>query len=298
MAVLTGTGGIPVIEGGAPGGQVTEPGQLQYGDMLLGAGTPAGWRELFGWRDMPEAQIADSPRPQAHGSYAGAVFGDSLAVTFVFLLRGTPATKIAALNALERFAPMDGVDRPLAVDDGDGVWLRNARVIGRQVPQGIHFSHAPVECSMQFLCADPRRYAATELSESVSLPESSGGIEYPTIYPLEYGTSSSGQVTATNSGSVATPPVLTFYGPLTDPVLSCEAWTLGFNLTLADGETLTVDTAEGTALLNGTADRLYAVRNDADPLERCTLPPGDTNLALIAPSGTGRVVVAYRDARM
>jgi hypothetical protein len=292
------TGGIPVIEGGAAGGLVTEPGHLQYGDMLLGNGTPAGWRELVGWRDTPEASVSDSPRPQAHGAYPGDVWGDALTVTFTYVLRGTPGAKASALNAIERYAPMDGVERALVVNDGDGAWLRWARVIARQVPQDYHFSHAPLECSIQFLCADPRRYALTEQTRSTSLPVSSGGLVYPLDYPTDYGTSTSGAASARNNGSVATPLTVTFVGPLVDPILTASDWTLGFNITLVDGETLVVDTSMGTALLNGTADRLYLIRNDTDPLERALLRPGVTNLSLIASSGTGRAEVTYRDARM
>jgi hypothetical protein len=292
------TGGLIVAPGGAPGALVTGPGQLQYGALLLGGGTSAGWRDLFGWRDLPEAQAADSLRPQAHGAYPGAVYGESLAVTFTYLLRGTPAAKVAALDTIERHAPMDGVDRPLVVDDGTGPWLRYARVIGRLVPQDFHFRHGPVECSMQFLCADPRRYGLAELSGTVNMPASSGGLEYALVYPLEYGTASSGSVTATNSGAVETPPVFTFHGPLTDPVLSNHRWVLGFRINLVDGETLVVDTNAGTALLNGTADRLYTIRNDSDPLERCLLAPGRNDLSLTAQAGGGRVTVTYRPARM
>lgn len=290
--------GIPVVEGGADGGQITGPGQLQYGPMLLGGGTSAGWRELVGWRDHPEAQVADALRPQAHGAYPGDVFGDSLAVTFTYLLRGTPAQKAEYLDAIERWTPMDGVDRCLAVNDGSGTWCRWARVIGRQVPQDRNFRHGPVQCSVQFLCADPRRYGITERVGTVVLPKSSGGLEYPLAYPLAYGESSNGALTARNNGSMPTPLVATFHGPLTDPVLVASQWRVGFNITLVDGERLEVDTAQGTALLNGTADRLYTIRNDSDPLERCLLAPGTTNLSLTAPAGTGRLVVAYRDARM
>lgn len=292
------TGGIIVAPGGGMGGLVSEPGHLQFGEMLLGNGTSAGWRELVGWRDAPEADVSDSPRPQAHGTYPGDVWGGSLVVTFTYLLRGSPDGKAAALDAIERYAPMDGVERVLAVNDGSGAWFRMARVIGRQVPQDRNFRHGPVECSLQFLCADPRRYALAEKSGQVTLPASSGGLEYPLVYPLTYGDSSSGSVTARNDGSEPSPLVVEFVGPLTDPVLVTADWRLGFDTVLVDGERLVVDTSAGTALLDGDADRLYLLRADSDPLERCLLQPGSTNLSLTAAAGTGRLVVTYHDARM
>jgi len=292
------TGGIIVAPGGMDGGLVSEAGHLQFGEMLLGGGTSAGWRELIGWRDTPEADVSDAPRPQAHGAYPGDVWGSSLVVTFTYLVRGTPEGKAAALDTIERYAPMDGVERVLAVHDGSGAWFRRARVIGRQVPQDRHFRHGPVECSLQFLCADPRRYALQARSSTVALPASSGGLVYPLVYPLEYGTSSAGAATATNAGTEATPLVAVFHGPLTNPALVTPGWRLGFDIVLANGESLTVDTSAGTALLNDSADRLYTLQPDSDPLERCQLQPGDSDLSLTAEAGTGRLVATYHDARI
>jgi hypothetical protein len=285
-------------DGGTGGGLITGAGQLQYGDMLMGAGTAAGWRELAGWRDLPDADVADSPRPQAHGSYAGSVWGGSIAVTYTYLLRGTPEQKRAALNIIEQYAPMDGVDRPLAVDDGDGAWFRMARVTARTIPQDKHFNHAPLECSIQFLCADPRRYAIAERVANVTLPTSTGGLVYPLVYPLDYGTSTSGSTVAINSGSTPTPLVAVFFGPLDRPGIVTTDWRMAFDVTLVDGETLTVDTNAGTVLLNGNADRLYTLLSSSNPLPMCLLKPGRTNLSLTTESGSGWAQVTYRDARM
>ncbi|SDL14294.1 Phage tail protein [Nocardioides sp. YR527] len=294
-------GGIQVAPGSGAGMMVARPGQVQYGVMLLGGGTSARWKNLTAWRDLPSASVADSQRPQAHGTYPGSVFGDSLTVTFDYLIRGTFEERMAALAAIEQYAPMDGIERPLVIDDGDGPWMRMARVTARTVPQDHTFKVAPLACSMQFLCADPRRYALDDKTIQVRIPSSSGGINYPITYPLEYGTFSGGGGTANNAGAVATPVTVTFTGPLNQPALSAtnhHTWAMGFDINLAAGETLVVDTADGTALLNGTADRLYTITSGSDPLERCTLNPGNTSLSLLSASGTGYATVSYRDARM
>lgn len=293
-------GGIPVAPGSGAGSMVSRPGQVQYGEMLLGGGSSARWRNLYGWRDLPAASVADSQRPQAHGTYPGSVFGDSVTVTLDYLLRGSYEDRMAALAAIERYAPMDGVERALVIDDGDGPWMRMARVTARTVPQDHTFQVAPLACSMQFLCADPRRYSLDGKTVAVRIPSSSGGIVYPINYPLEYGTFTGGGATAQNEGAVATPLTVTFNGPLNEPALSAtnhQSWVMGFGINLAAGEALVVDTADGTALLNG-ADRLYTITPMSDPLERCTLNPGNTSLSLLSASGTGYATVAYRDARM
>jgi hypothetical protein len=298
------TGGLPVDVGGADGAQVTGSGQVQFGDILLGSGTPAGWRKLAGWRDRPDVDLSDSLRPQAHGAYPGDVFSGSRVVTYTFMLRGLPAAKAVAVDTLERYLPVDSVERFLTVDDGTGPWFAMARVTGLHIPQEQHYRHAPLECSVQFTCADPRRYSLTEKSATVTLPAASGGLDYPLDYAgggsggLEYGVSASGSVTVSNDGSTETPLLGTLVGPLTNPVLSTPDWSLLFDITLAAGETLELDAAAGTALLNGTADRLYTIGNMSDPLEACLFPRGDTNLSLSAFAGSGQLNLTYRDARL
>jgi len=282
----------------APGGLVTDYGHVQYGRVLVGAGA-ATLRQLVGWRDLPDAAVGDTERPQAHGTYAGSVFGSSLTVTVVALIRGTPADKAAAVAEFEKHTPMDGVERMLAVDDdGLGAWFRMARVVARSVPQDKGYRHGPVEVSAQFLCADPRRYRLAEHTGVASLPTVSGGVDYPLTYPLEYGTASSTGLVAANDGGVATPLVVTFTGPLTNPQLSSPDWHMVFDLSLVSGETLVVDTAAGTALLDGTADRMYTIRPTSDPLELCLIPPDGTTLTLTAADGTGTASVTHHDARL
>jgi hypothetical protein len=291
------TGGLILAPGGAAGGLITGPGQVQYGDMLMGGGTSAGWRDLAGWRDTPDTSQSDTPRPQAHGSYPGEVWGESQLVTFTYLLRGRTAAKLEALRLLELYLPLDGVERPLVVHDGAAATMRMARVLQRHLPMDKAFLVGPLECSVQWVCADPRRYSLAELTTPVTIGTATGGLVYPLVYPLSYGTTIGGDRSVTNDGSTAAPFRATFTGPLINPMLtSDQGWKLAFKITLADGETLVVDTSEGTALLNGATDRLYTIDPLSSPLERCLLPPGATTLALGAASGSGSASVTYRHA--
>lgn len=298
------TGGLAVDVGGVDGAQVVTHGQVQYGEILLGSGTPAGWRKLTGWRDRPGVDLSDSPRPQAHGSYAGDVFSGSRVVTYTFLLRGLPAAKAVAVDTLERYLPEDSTERFLTIDDGTGPWFAMARVTGLFIPQEKHYRHEPLECWVQFTCADPRRYSLSEKSATVTLPAASGGLDYPLDYSgggtggLEYGVSASGSVTVTNDGSIETPLRGTLVGPLTNPVVTTTDWSLMWDITLAAGETLDLDAAAGTALLNGSADRLYLLSNMSDPLEAAMFKAGDTNLSLSAFAGSGQLNLTYHDARL
>lgn len=290
------TGGVPVAGSDDPGALVFRAGQLQFGRMLLGSDTRAGWRDLVGWRDLPGAQVTDTPRPQAHGAYPGAVYADAATITFTFLVRGKAEAKAKALAAIERHTRMDGVERALVVHDGiTAATMRRARVIGRQVPMGKVLPVGPVECSLQFLAADPRRYSLTEQVHTVAIPQMIGGLEYPLDYPLDYGTTTGGAVLVNNQGDEATPVVVTFHGPLVKPVLKGPGWSLAFNITLAGSESLVVDTITGAATVGG-ADRLYTIDPLSDPPEVCQLPAGPSTLHLAATSGSGSASVAFRHA--
>lgn len=298
--MVTLVGGVPIADASAPGGAlVTEYGQVQYGRALFGTGSAAGVRQLIGWRDLPDTEVSDTPRPQSHGTYPGDVLGDALTVTVVFLLRGTPEAKSQAVDALEQHTPLDGVERMLAVNDnGASAWYRMARVVARQIPQDKGYRVGPVECSVQFVCSDPRRYAMVTRTATVRPYTTDGGPDYPLDYPLDYGTVAVTAAAVANDGGAHAPLAVTFTGPLTNPQLSSPDWRLGFDLTLAAGEQLIVDTADGTAMLDGTADRMYAIRSTSDPLEVCTIPPGGTTLNLTAADGTGTATVTHRDARL
>lgn len=290
-------GGVPVADVGTPDGAlVHEYGQVQYGRVLFGSGSAARVRELIGWRDLPDVELSDSPRPQAHGSEPGLALAGPLVVTGVFLVRGTFADKMAAVAAIEAATQPSGTETALVVQDTDGApALRMARVIARTIPQERHFRHSPAEVSVQWLCADPKRYDLTSLSLSLTPLVTDGGLEYPLEYPVGYGTSTGNNMgTLTNAGTTAAPVVVSFLGPMTDPGIATDGWSLQFALTLADGETLTVDTAAGTVRLNGDADRLYTITPTSDPVDGCLLPPGDTSLRLAATSETGTALVSFR----
>lgn len=295
------TGGIPVVPNLPDGGLVWQDGQVQYGDTLLGSKTRAGLRELIGWRDLPDVEVSDSPRTQAHGDNPGTAYAGSAVVTGIFLLRGSQESKALALDAIERATRLDGVERPLVVADGAGSpTLRMAKVIGRTLPQDRNFKHAPVEVSVQWSCSDPRRYQLETVTASLSMVTTVGGLDYPLTYPLEYGTIvGNNSIQLSNPGSADAPLIVQFYGPLIRPGLSCPSagWAMQFDTTLAEGEALTVDTREGTVRLNGDADRLYTITPTSDPIEGCAIPAGATaQVSLTAESGTGTASVAYRPA--
>ncbi|MBA3844166.1 MAG: hypothetical protein H0X39_16385 [Actinobacteria bacterium] len=98
----------------------------------------------------------------------------------------------------------------------------------------------------QLRFADPRWYSSTLQSQSVGTPTSSGGMALPVVFPIAFGSGSSGgTMTATNSGRTRTWPQLVVAGPITNPVVAniTSGRALYFSsLTLAAGQTLIIET--------------------------------------------------------
>lgn len=90
--------------------------------------------------------------------------------------------------------------------------------------------------------------------------------------------------TVTNNGNRPTPAVLTILGPVTDPQVINDAVskTLKFVTTLASGETLVIDLAARTVLLNGITNR----RNTLQDPNWFLLQPGDNFIRFRGASGS------------
>ena len=103
-----------------------------------------------------------------------------------------------------------------------------------------------------------------------------------------------GTLDATNSGTIETPYVIVFTGPLVAPSLEhvVQAKILSFSGTLAAGETLVVDSQSKTVMLNGTASRYVWLISP----NWFKLLPGANGLRFAGGSGSGSVQISYRNA--
>jgi hypothetical protein len=103
-------------------------------------------------------------------------------------------------------------------------------------------------------------------------------------------------VTLTNTGTWRTPLRAVFSGPYISPGLTSEAAgrSLDFDLTLASGDQLTVDTGTREVLLQGTSSRLYTIRPGSQWFQ---LVPGPNDLRVNGDgSSGGRVDLTYQSA--
>lgn len=112
------------------------------------------------------------------------------------------------------------------------------------------------EFGITLFCPDGVRIGE-EQSASTGLPANGGGLTYPLTYPLDYGaTGSTGQVSVTNTGTAATPVLYVVEGPLPDGFeVSSDGVRHRYLAEVGAGQSITVDSADGTVLLDGSSDR-------------------------------------------
>ncbi|WP_437034499.1 phage distal tail protein [Streptomyces sp. enrichment culture] len=301
---------------------MTRPGHVQYGDFLFGPGTPYRWRALTGWEELPALDSGTVPRSDAHGSLPGRLLAQSRRIGMDPLIIRAPAAAIgqtiAALNAAT--APVEDELPIVAWLDERGPLLAYARAVRRAVPTDKGYRVGViVGGAIEWEATDPRRYEVTERTVSATLPAPEPGLGWGLDGTAEDGLDwgldgtaedglafgepgSTGALSAVNVGDAPAHPVIEFRGPVTRPSLTNLATgdVLEYDLPLAAGDVLVVDTRAGTVTLNGTASRIYTATSRSVPEQTYALAPGTTNLTFRAAPGSSdpaaSVTVRWRSA--
>ncbi|MEU3097219.1 hypothetical protein ABZ690_21155 [Streptomyces sp. NPDC006967] len=287
---------------------VTRPGHVQYGAFLFGPGTPYRWRDMSGWEELPALDSGTVPRSDAHGAFPGALLAQSRRIGMDPLIIRAPAATIgavvAALNAAT--VPVEDEQPFVAWLDERGPLLAYARAVRRALPTGKGYRVGTiVGGAVEWEATDPRRYELTERAATARLPAAEPGLDWGFDGAIEDGLDwgfdgavedglsfgepgSTGALTAVNLGDAPAHPVVEFRGPVTRPALTNLATgdVLEYDLPLAAGDVLTVDTRAGTVTLNGTASRIYTATARSVPEQTFTLPRGTTNLTFRAAPGS------------
>ena len=276
------------------GDLITTNGQWELNGLLMGQGTTYVVEDFAMWI-APEIRAGELNRAQQHGMYPGTDWLGARMVSAVVNI--TPSTQTAEMAAMQALTgawqpPTGGTTVPLVWQVGDGV---KYRLNGKPRLASPSFEYwMPSEC--RFIATDPRIYANTESSATTSLSTASGGLTFAATAPFVFGTSGTGStMTCTNSGNFSAPWVATFTGPLVAPTLThvSSGKVLAFTGTIASGETLVVDSAAKTVLLNGTASRYSWLLSTSRWFD---LDPGSNAVNFGGASGAGSVSIAWRSA--
>lgn len=284
---------------------ITRDGQIQWGGLLLGPGTPYGIAAegLAGWGDLPALDTADVLHPAAHGAWPGAQWAQPRTVTGTIWL--LPADRDRTIDVMREFRAATGLvdeERWLAVRLHGETLLARARVSQRVVPTDRTYATQGVaKATVQWICTDPRRYGALQESAQAGLPTEEEGLLWTDPAApaapegldwapgLDWGAAgSTGDLTAYNDGDAPTGLVVEFRGPVRNPSLTrlSDGIRIEYGITLAESDVLTVDTEAGTVLLNGASSRLHTATPGSVPEQLFHLPPGSTSLAFRAAPGS------------
>jgi len=148
---------------------------------------------------------------------------------------------------------------------------------------------------LQLLATDFLIYGETEATATLTLPIS-GGMTFPFSFPAQFGSSSGGSATVTNSGTMNTAPVVVFNGPLLNPRLynDTTGQVLGLDITLVAGDAITVGMKARTIIQGDSTNRMSTKTAES---KFWTLAPGANLIRLTATTfDTGVATITFRDA--
>lgn len=283
----------------AAGDLITLDGQAEIRGLLLGAGSPY---PFIGsgpdWWSKPAVRAGDIPRPGASGSLATLDLSDVAAITFsVSILAASAVDFVAKRTALALAWGTVSADVDLVFQWGGVKQLRRGRTRNMAVvPDLVGMGHT-ASTVLQFIANDPLVYAAALQSGSTGIGTVTGGLTFPLDFPLAFGTATPGSIAATNTGSAAAPWTAVLAGPLVSPKIVHVGQQRALELagySLADGDTLTFDSATHTVLLNGVASRY----GELTRRQWFSLDPGNNVVQLEASSGTGTLTLSWRSASL
>ncbi|MEU5136690.1 phage distal tail protein [Streptomyces californicus] len=246
----------------AAGALVTRPGHVQYGDLLLGPGTPYRWKTLTGWEDLPPLDSGTVERADAHGAFPGQLLAQSRTVGVDGLMVRAPRAQIGEVVGALSAATAPRLDEiPLvAWLDERGPLLAFARATRRAVPTTLGYRVGTITGgAIEWVATDPRRYALAEQSVRAMLPVSEDGLKWEAaeveVLPDNQGDGigevwrwwSDGDpvITGNGTGPVSVQP-LTAAGEL---VWSAAASNYGWTVAAGQEVTFAADLAARTAAL-------------------------------------------------
>ena len=237
--------------------------EITWAGLTLGGDGPYIVDKVEGWDELPDIGSLDSPRVRGHGDHVGGQFGRSRIVTVEGKVADLEA-RDTLVRALQAATVVSSVVEDLSVDMFGQRLTAGARVARRAVTTGLNYSVGEVPFALQWRCPDPLRYGDA-VTATTGLPTAGGGLAYPLAYPLDYGQPGNpGQLTLPNAGTADTPVRFDVTGPLPAGFeLSSAAGRLVYPLAVPAGQTVTIDTATGSVVVEGTADRrMYLTYTD------------------------------------
>lgn len=139
--------------------------------------------------------------------------------------------------------------------------------------------------NLNFVVPDGLLYENDQLLFGPITPPSGGGVLVPADVPASLAGTTGGAETVTNPGNTTSKPVLTLYGPLTNPYVSNTGTGtyMQLNYTIAGGNYVVIDMANKTIMLNGNSSILSVKESGSDWFG---IVPGSNSISLSTSSSS------------
>lgn len=284
------------------------PYQMWFNGLTIGPDTPLELKKIEGL-DQPAVRSGDSGRPRTHGLFAGldVMGGREITVTGQ-LSKGASGTFQHAWEQLVvATVPGGSIEAPLYVNlPGYGTLVSMCRMRRRNMPIDIQFALGELaDVVLQWAASDPRLYSTPTQSVTTVATGTTGGMRFPVGFPLSFGGESAvGAVKITNTGNINVPHKMLVEGPAPNPSITLAtavgAPTLTFNMTLAAGDVLALDTDMHTATYYtaGTTSGSSRLNTLALGSQWFTLPPGENEIQFTSSTGEGKLTIEYASANI
>jgi Phage tail protein len=275
--------------------------EMAYGSLLIADGSAFSIKDIDGLADQPDLRTSDRTRLRRHGMLPGDDFlaGRSVVVD-VEIFGADDATFASAVGTLKQALSPGSDEAPLTFKvpgvAGGGIRRLNGRPRKLALPVEEKFFYRQPIASVEFFATDPRLYDDAQQSQAVGLAAGVAGHTWNNTWNWSWGgASTSTSIFAVNAGTFATPFVVRFDGPVTNPSIENVATgeKLAMTLTLGVGEWLDIDTDARTVLLGGTASR-FSNLTQANWFD---LKPGTTELRFGGTTaGSPQMTATWRSA--
>ena len=231
------------------------------GFVFGGAGSPYQITSVDGLEGLPTLRVQDADRGYQDGMFSGRDFLNGRTITMTMLiLSGNGNTAQQNFNLMQNsLQPQQTGTTPLQfqLSAANGLQFINTRVRAAKATIDPEYTYGYIKAQYDFFCPDPRYYD-NGVQAAIMTYTTPLGRTYPRVYPLTFGGGSNTQfATVINSGWTNTYPLISIYGPVTNPVIGSITAnaSLNFSYTMAASDVISIDLLNRTVLLNGTPAR-------------------------------------------
>lgn len=283
--------------------------EFNFGGITMGGIDPAGLYQIVTIDGLDGIPVVggDTQRPLDTGMFTGIDVGAERDITITMIIRALAASVSPADMAAARYNL--ATNRQIAgsaLGKANGVsespfWYQSENLMFCCMarPEKYNFT---VDLSMVqaaggvatalLRATDPRLYVAPTKQATVGLPVPAGGLTFPVVFNASFGGGGSGgDLAVINNGYIEMRPVIVITGPCTNPMVTNTSIngspSIGFDITLNAGDTLTIDTDFQTAVLKTAGSTQGVSRANAGLSSNVwwNLPPGINDIVFTTSDG-------------